>query len=482
MHINGKAPYLIAFLFFLIPGSLFARMPTTITGESHRDYWQLWFLYEQTSNAYEKEFIVRPILPVYGSYRNIERGYYMHHVLYPMFTKTGTNYWSKWSFLGLIGGDSFYHVKEETEETDFTFPLFFWGSGDDPEEEYFGFFPFYGHFKDRIAWSEIRYVMFPLYVSWSYKDYKAHSILWPLIMWGSSPTRDDLRIWPFYSSKVHKGKYIHRSILWPLIQWGWDDLDKKEPRGYFLFIPFFGMKWSAQGNMYAYTIGYPIQLAAWGADKKTDSFYFRALWFLFQYERSNDPYIRKTIVFPFWGRYRFGRPDQTYYKEFEFWTPFYVGLNSNSSSMVTDNDYVGILFYQDLDTYYKKEREREQYIKFWPLFKYREDSYGNMDIAVPAFWPFRADNTERIWAPILAGGLFEYREYENGDRYLSFLLRSYSQYWNENETHIFVLGFEVHDEPDFWSVEFLGGLLGFKRVHLTEDESENFLRLLWFDI
>ncbi len=472
------------FLYLILaPAGLSAQagMPEKVTGPMPRTYWQFMFFYESTRTADQSEVIYRLPFPVYHKYKNIERGYEKFSFLHPLYVEKSTYYWSRWSVLEIFTG--FSHYKEdqgEDDEVSLT-PMFMWGSGDTEKERYSGFFPFYGTWKDKLSYQEINYVGFPFYLNWKYEDYEAHSVFWPLIMWGSSITRDDFRILFVYSHKIHRGKYARYSVLWPFFQWGREDMDKLEPRNYFFFFPFFGRKWSDDGYLSATTVLWPF--FSWGRDLKRESYNLRLFWFLYQYEYNNDPYIRKHIVFPIWGKYHYGDTKGYYRREFEFITPFYISIKADRSLMTVDNDFYGLWMYQDLYTYYKKEREYSIYRKLWPVFHYREDSYGNLEFSTLSLLPFRAETFERVWSPIIAGQIAEYREFENGDRYMSGLLRIFARYWNPEEEHVFVAGVEVHDTPDWWSAEFLGGFAGIHRIKPNEEkESETIYRLLWFDI
>ncbi|MBI3395252.1 MAG: hypothetical protein HY042_05415 [Spirochaetia bacterium] len=315
--------------------------------------------------------------------------------------------------------------------------------------------------------------MFPLYASWSHKEYEGHGILWPLIMWGGDEVRSDLRIFPFYSSKIHRGKYERRSVLWPFLQWGVEDLDKREWRKYFLFFPFYGHKWSEHGTLSVHSIGWPISLVSWGEDKKTKGFELNVLTILYQYAYSDNPVMRKQIIFPFYGYYRFGNEEATFAALF-----LYTHLKTHS--LILESDYTFVFpFFTSEDRYYRKERTTEEYLKIWPLFNYMEDSKGNSSFrTLDILWPWRDDTMDRLWGPVWS--LAEYRTMENGDRYFSVLFRLYSQYWNEQEFHLFFLGFEFHKTPRYWSFEFLGGLFGFRRDYAVDIKPpENTIRLFW---
>jgi len=470
-----KRSFLVALLgaFLTLPfQSLLARMPTQVDNDGARSYWQFLFLLEKTSSPGQREFIFHPF---YSSYSNDEKAYSYSTILYPIFYSHGTNYWRKWTLLYFITGDDFYH-EDTQEDTDlFLSPLFNWGRGDNEREHYFSLFPIAGSIHNKLSWSEIHYILFPIYSGWSYKDYSAHAILWPLIMWGSSPTRSDLRILPFYSSKIHEGKYERRAALWPFIQWGHEDLDKKDPRGYFFFFPLFGRKWSESGEQKAYTALWPLFSWGWDDNPKRNAFDLNILWFLFQYGYNDDPVVRKRIFFPFYGYYRFEHFEGT------FITPLFTQLKTHS--IVAETNYNILIFAPTVwvsDRYYRQERESESYFKIWPLFQYVTDSRGNSGFRTLTLWPFRSDEFERLWGPLYS--LFEYQKFENGDRYFATMFRIYSQYWNEKEFHLFFLGFEYHRTELYWSFEFLGGLLGMRRDTPQAGEPYSTMKILWQDI
>ncbi len=504
-----KASRLVwAFWFLLpaLPAGLAAEMPRTMTGELPRHYSQFLFLYESTSAPGQSEFVLRLPLPFYSRYQNDERAYDFQTVLYPFFWSHGTNHWRKWTFLFFFTGDDTYHADTKKDSDLLLAPLFYWGRGDSEKERYFSIFPFFGTIKNKLSYSEINFVLFPLYVNWSHREYKAHGLLWPLVMWGGSSVRSDLRIFPFYSSKVHEGQYARRSILWPLIQWGREGLDRREPRGYYYFWPFYARKYSDAGNLSVHavlpffllpiiagpadvgtklvaTLFSFMPFASWGRDDRTNARNVNAFWFLYQYERNDNPYVRKLMIFPFWGTYRFAD------KEADFYGPFYVKLRTHSLIFESETDVVAAIvpFYWKTERFYLQDWRRSYFLKMWPFFQYVKDSNGNVSFQSLVLWPARDDDFERLWGPLY--GLIEYREFENGDRFFSLFFRLYSQYWNQSEFHLFVLGFDFRTTPRYWSATFLGGFVGVQHDYpilgpkgTVEAPSRNILRLFWLRI
>ena len=443
-------------------------MPSKVEGEAERDYFEFLFLYERTSSPGQMERIFRPVIPFYGYYKNQERAYKSSFFIYPVYFSHGTNYWKKWSVFHIFTGDKFFHEDSGKDDDLLLSPFIYWGKGETDKERYTGFFPFYGRYKNKLSWDEIRIVMFPLYASWSYRDYKARSVLWPFVMWGKSSTRKDIRIWPFYSSKVHKGKYRRKSIAWPFVQWGTVDMNKREPRKYFLFWPFYGRKWSENGNLNVHAVipllGIPM--FSWGRDKKTESFNLKLFWFLYQYGYSKDPYVKKHIIFPFWIHYRYGSKDSKYYRDSKIVLLF---SKLETHSKILDSKYYTFFpFFWYAKRHFKQEDVKEKYIKIWPLFHYQRDSRGSVHFRTLDLWPFRSERVDRYWGPVWT--LYEYSRMDNGDRYHSALLRLFSTYRSEKRRRVFFLGFDTMKSKNEFSVQFLGGLFGYYRKKIDPDE------------
>jgi hypothetical protein len=461
-----KRVLLSFFLFFLFIESLFARFPQRVQTEGPVRYFEFLFLYDSSYSVEQKDIHVHPF---YSSYYNNENAYYFKSFLYPIYYYHGTNYWKTWTFLYFFNGEERYNRKEKSEGEFVLTPLFYWGYGNTEKDQFFSFFPFYGTIKDKLAWEEIHFVLFPLYTSWKYKNYQAYSILWPILMWGGDGyNRSDFRFFPLYSSKVHKGKYNHKTFLWPFFQWGWDDLDKKDPRSFFMFFPFYSQKNSQSGSMYAYSILYPISLFAWGKDEKSKSVDFKFLWILFQYSKSENPYIRRYVIFPFYVHHSSGNPELPYYKEMNFYLILWGNLKTESA-LIQSNYKFFIPFLYHYYRYYPQEQVSTTNWKLWPLIHYWNDdnAYG---WRIFALWPFPDNFVEKNWGPLYS--IIEFAKYENEDKYFSILWRIFSVRWNKqyDDFNLFFAGFHYKNNPYEFEFNFLGGLLGFSKTVVSKKE------------
>lgn len=439
---------------------MFSRLPDRTITEGPVYYFEFLFLYDSTKTPEQKEYWLHPL---FSYYKNLEKSYTIRTILYPLSFSHNTNYWNRWTFLYLFNGEEKYNPNEKTEGEFMLTPLLYWGYGNNEKERFFSFFPIFGTIKDKLSWSEINYLLFPLFVSWQYKNYKAYSILWPLIMWGGDDfNRKDFRFLPFYSSKVHKGKYNHKTFLWPFFQWGSDDLDKKDPRHFFMFFPFYSHKYSESKTMYAFSILYPLSLISIGKDEKSKSFDFKLLWFLFQYSKSEDPYIKKIVLFPFYVHYQFGNKKLSYLQETNFYFILFGNLKTESALLDSNYKFFIPFWYYHYRNYKQEQIETKSW-KLWPIINYWEDesAYG---WRIFALWPFPDELVERNWGTFYT--LLEYNQFENQDRYFSFLLRIFSIRWNPyyDDFNLFFLGFHYKDNPEIFEFTFLGGLFGFSKV------------------
>ncbi|MCB1160201.1 MAG: hypothetical protein H7A25_16835 [Leptospiraceae bacterium] len=458
----------LGIIFFL--GLMFAfsneAHPIYPQGEFKTDsYHQFWFLYQSEKREGQKEFIFRPF---YSRYSESISGYSYTTSLYPVYAKQETPHWAKWSFLFIFDGNYVKHP-DYGEDRDTTFgPFYRSGKGDTDRENYTAIFPFYGKIKSAFSWSEVGFVLWPIYTYWSHKDFKAHSVLWPFTVYGKGLVRKEYRIFPFYSYKSHTGKYRRSSILWPFYQSGEMNLDKKEPYSYRLYFPFYGYKSSLYGNMKSYTLLYlPFALFAYGYDKRVNSVEYRFLFGFFQFGRSNDKDYHKLIFFPFYGYSHFASKEST------FITPFYFRMKSDTYHMKSDYLFLVPFYIRSLKHYIKEDR-RENYYKLWPLFRYHKDSEGNLFWNTLTLFPIKSIHLERIWDPIFS--IVEYSKYINGEKRLSLLVRLYTQRWSKEEFHLYIpllLDFSIKEENKNWEV--LYGLIGYER----KGEGKKF-KLFWF--
>ncbi|TGN18716.1 hypothetical protein [Leptospira idonii] len=464
-----KKQFLLGFCLFLSSFPLSAKLPNSFTEDIPSDYHQFWFLYESEKRGNQTFTAVRPF---YIDFQDKTTAFRIRSYLAPIYYKEETNHWYTWSSLFFFTGTGFKHEEGDEDEDILLTPLFLWGKGDSPRENYFSIFPFYGKIRNKLSYQELNYFLFPIYTDWKYKTYEARSILWPLTMRGKSESRDDLRIFPFYSKKEHFGKYKRQSILWPFLQWGEERLDKKEPSRYFMFFPFYNTKDSKDGNMKSRAyLWFPVlnSLFSYGYDRKTGQTNYSALFILFQYTTSVKKDTEKFILFPFYGYSYFAK------KESEFISPFYFSLAQNTNHLKSKS-YFLIPFFSHIKQEFVETGRTDLYWKFWPLLRYHRDSEGNSVWNTISIIPIRFEGMEETWEPIFS--IVEFRKSSNGEKRIHLLSRLYTQRWTEKETSIHIpLLAEFNKTATGFEYQFFYGLLGID----TREERTQY-QILWLKI
>ena len=149
---------------------------------------------------------------------------------------------TEWKALfGLIESVDYVHSNGVRDYDFGVFPFFLYGESPDTRDKYLHVWPFGGVVKGKLGQDKITTYAFPgvllffvyppvfpptwmnlavffvslmpAYVDYESRDYKAHGILWPLIQWGKSPTRDDKRFLPFYAHNYKENTYDNYSVL-----------------------------------------------------------------------------------------------------------------------------------------------------------------------------------------------------------------------------------------------------------------------------
>lgn len=466
MLFSTKKPWFLVLFLGLLPSTLFAKLPTHFTNQTPSNYYQFWFLYEAEKRGAQSLTAIRPF---YYGYSDKTTALESRSYLMPLFYREETNHWYTWTSLFFFTGTGIKHPEGDEEEDATLMPFFFWGKGESLRESYFGFFPFYGHLRSKLSYSEIKFAMFPVYAEWKYKTYSAKSILWPFLLIGKSEFRNDFRLFPFYSVKEHLGKYKRQSILWPFIQWGEEKLNKKEPTSYSFFFPFYNRKDSQDGNMKSRAfLWFPIlnSLFSYGYDRKTGHRNYSALFIFFQYATSDKKDMEKIVIFPFYGYSYFAN------KEAEYITPFYIRLTQNTSHLKAE-DLFFLPFLSIMNQEFPQTGRKERYIKFWPFFRIQEDSEANYVFNTVSLLPVRFEAFEDVWDPIFS--IVEYKKESNGEKRINLVSRLYSQRWTDKKTSIHIpLLAEIQIEESGFSYQFLYGFLG---IDTRKEKSE--IQILW---
>ena len=285
-----------------------------------------WFFYESTVDTDTSSVVYRPFYM-----KTVSPELEFHASLMPLF------FWRYKSpandrvigFFGLYRSVDYEHSDGDKDYDNGFFPLFMYGSGVSPEDNYLFVYPLGGTIRGKLAYDRISPYVFPgftlfflfppsglftfqtallalaslipVYTEFEDGDYSGTSLFWPLIAWGesSSGKRSKFRILPFYSHNRKEGWYDTYSYLLLI---NYRELYFSDDTRYtFFFFPFFGRKWSREGRVSSYTVLWPF--FSWGHDEVTKDREYNLPWPLVQIKDCETPKVRKRIFFPFYGRY-----------------------------------------------------------------------------------------------------------------------------------------------------------------------------------
>lgn len=464
-----------------------------------RDFSWYWMFYEKESSRFSNSIVYRPFYMKSIDRKGIYRGSLMPIVYWGY--ETGRK--KEWKGLvGLLGSIDYTHTSG-IEDYDFGFfPFILYGDSVDPRDRYLLIWPFGGTIKGKFAHDEISPWVFPgfllfifyppssvfslrtaayiilsllpLYVTFKDGDYKAWSLIWPLIHRGKSRTVDELRVLPFYARKIKKGYYENYS--YGMIVNYSRVFYKKDVHKTFFLLPFYGKKWCRSGRIGASALLWPF--FSWGYDRRSGELEVNLPWPLVQIKDSENPKIIKRIFFPFYGLYKY-LENETF-----FVTPLYFTLKKKATNYTSEyfiNFLIIWYFKRDYNYDHKYYGKSWRYFKLWPLFQYEKNDRGDISFNFLSLLPFRDPyGYEKMYQPLWS--IVEYRKFSDGEKRLGLLLRTYYQRWDDKSftaKMAFIIPiFTYSDYNDkITELSFLFSLFAY-----TNSSTGSYIRLFWIPI
>lgn len=464
-----------------------------------RPYEWGWFLYERDRTGAYPSTMVTPF------WFTSSEGSVRYSASLPPFLfskyESGNSISRSW-LLGLAGDVDFLHAESGQMDYDLgVVPFLLYGKSKEDRDRYLFVWPVGGTFRGKLAMDYVSpwgfpfgialallfpptslhsaLVMLPLYAAASVVpvyahygrgDYEARAILWPLIQWGKSETRDEFRILPFYSHNSKKGWYDNRT--WGLfVSYGRTFLQNGREEDTFMVFPLFARRWSNDGVSGGASLLWPF--FSWGYNKKMGDLEVNFPWPLFVYQRSEKPFIRKTVLFPFYGSIRYEK-DYT-----KFITPLYISISRDNDTFRSDYTIVGLLFwyftrdYKDSPSpYYGKTWE---FVKLWPLFRWESNDRGDVHFTALSLLPFRDPAAyDKIYDPLWS--LVEYHRVDNVRRF-GLLMRTYYQCWDGTFFSMkipLVVSYDSY-KGSLVRLTFLAGMFGYEK---RADGA--YMRVFWY--
>ncbi|MBN1533563.1 MAG: hypothetical protein JXA20_12920 [Spirochaetes bacterium] len=461
-----------------------------------RDFRWFWCFYEREAGV---EYAVQVYRPFY-MLRSDPSGLFDASLMPVGFWRYRTAAAEEWNWLFGLGESLDRRHRDGERDYDFGFfPLLFFGLGAE-RERYLLVWPVGGTLRGKFGMERISAILFPgvllffffppasvtsiltpLYIvasmipviaTYDYGDYHGWGVLWPLFHRGTSPIRDELRIFPLYSH-FHKAGWYDRWSLLFLFNYEVVYFSDDEHRTLFLF-PLFGRRWSNSGRVSGTTVLWPF--FSWGYDRRSGNTSYNLPWPLVQIQDQETPFIRKRIFFPFYGDYRYERSRTL------FVTPLYFRMTKESEIFDSQNHFICVIAW-----YFRREYHGEahpyygrswRYLKVWPLFHAESNDCGDASFSLLSLLPFRdPEGYERLYQPFWS--LVEYRRFRNGERRLGLLLRLYYQRWGDDFFQMqipFLISLSI-SENRLTEFSFLLSMFGYRH-----SGRGRYIRLFWIPI
>jgi hypothetical protein len=244
-----------------------------------------------------------------------------------------------------------------------------------------GLFPFYGTFRQRFGFEQIRFVLWPLFARGHRGGYTETQLLWPFFAYGRGDGRTKFRFWPFYGVKRREGISVHRYFLWPFVHHNRTHLDTATPARALYIVPLYGRRDAGPRHTRFYL--FPLLSRKWD-DEYSLATQLDVLWPIFSRERDirgASYWALRPIVEVRRGAERAG------------WS---VGLGLLGKGRMRGEAVEGRMLRLLWAGRWGWRRERGRETRFrdvWPLFRYfdRRDSngVGHGFLRVPYLLPMR---------------------------------------------------------------------------------------------
>lgn len=400
--------------------------------------------------------------------------------------------------LGLFGDIDYKHANGVNDYDLGVIPFVLYGKSPDMRDRYFFVWPVGGEIRGKLALDYIRPWVFPgvalfflyppsswtvlplyiaasiipAYMSYGGGDYKAHAILWPFIQWGESPVRKEFRIIPFYAHN-YKKDYFDNYSYGLIVNYNRTFYKHGRTLDTFMVFPFMARRWMSDDNAGASSLFWPF--FSWGYNKRQGNLEINFPWPLFVYQHSEAPYVRKTVLFPFYGSIKYERDETT------FVTPLYFSLKRDNDTFSSSYYIVGFIGWYFTRDYKNSESpyygKKWSYFKIWPLLRYESNDKGDVHFNMLSILPFRDPaGYEKIYDPIWS--LVEYHR-EKDVRRFGLLLRTYYQCWDDRSFRSripLLFSYESRDGT-IREMLFLCSMFGYER-----DKTGSYLRVVWIPI
>jgi hypothetical protein len=274
-------------------------------------------------------------------------------------------------------GDETERREKTSDDDTWIFPLVGWGSAPKGHGDWFALFPFYGKLRGSFLADEVDFVLFPIYVHTEAGDWRSTHVIWPLIAWGESPTRDHFRVMPFWS-QTDSPTQSNRTLIWPIGGWGWETHGDRV-FDYWQAWPLVGRRTSRDGLYESTSVLWPF--FEFAHDDKNGDDYVGAPWPF--YVNSVKPGVSEQKWFwPFYGRF----DSPTDHSRFYAW-PIVWDADFVEGRREFHHTYVVPLWMQRSSGPVNGAVDEKE-CRSWPLFSWSRHADGVERFRFPEIIPF----------------------------------------------------------------------------------------------
>jgi hypothetical protein len=262
------------------------------------------------------------------------------------------------------------------------FPLLAYQSATPESSTGFALFPLYGSLHRFLGQKQLRFTLFPLWLSLERNQVNRHYVLWPFFGWATAvsetaPPAHGWRFWPFYGELVQEGVKEERFALWPIFLHQRSELDSDTPREQLSVLPFYNMTRTPDEQstwwlwpLFSHTVNTKTHYEEWTLP-----------WPLVQFGSGDEKIIRR--VFPFYSEVErtrtvtlLGTSEKIRTSSHIILWPLYHATSEIGPDWRRDRDRLLLWFFSDTRTQKANAPEEGRRIDLWPLFTYNKTPDG----------------------------------------------------------------------------------------------------------
>lgn len=308
------------------------------------------------------------------------------------------------------------------------FPLVAYQSATSRSPVGFALFPLYGRLHRFLGQEQLRFALFPFWLSLERDQISRRFVLWPFFGWATAasetaPAAHGWRFWPFYGELTQEGVKAERFVLWPFFLHQRLDLNTETPQSRLLLFPLYQSSQSPEESSTWWL--WPL---SFGRVVNTRSHYeeWALPWPLIQFGTGDEKSISR--VFPFYSassRTRtvelLGKTETVHASARIVLWPLYRETSEIGPDWRRDRRRVLLFLYSDLRERRETPPADARRVDLWPLFTYNKTADGAVAFQTLALLEAFL-NTEAIarnYSPLWS--LATYRRDADGRTSLSFL-------------------------------------------------------------